>query len=93
MEQGLRKLPMFFYQVGGEHRSRLLTVLHTAVAKKFPEFFKKDTALLASVAERKKIRNAREYYLVRHWIDELGGDASNIGERERLYKLVDQFER
>ena len=92
MEQGLRELPMLFREVGGDHRSRLLNVLHSAVAKNFPEFFKKDATLLASVGERKKIRNAREYYLVRHRIDELEGDASNFGERERLYKLVDQFE-
>lgn len=56
MEQGLRELPMLFHEVGGEHRSRLLNVLHTAVAKNFPEFFKKDAALLASVVERNKIR-------------------------------------
>ena len=92
MEQGLRELPMLFHEVSGEHRARLLNVLHIAVAKNFPEFFKKDAALLASIVERKKIRNAREYYLVRHRIDELEGDASNFGERERLYKLVDQFE-
>lgn len=92
MQQGLRELAMLFHEVGGQHRSRLLNVLHTAVAKNFPEFFKKDAALLASVVERNKIRNAREYYSVRHQIDELEGDASNFGERERLYKLVDQFE-
>lgn len=92
MEQGLRELPMLFHEVGGEHRSRLLHVLHTAITKNFPDFFKKNAALLASVVERNKIRNAREYYSVRHRIDELEGDESNIGERKRLYKLVDQFE-
>lgn len=92
MEQGLRELPMLFHEIGGEHGSRLLNVLHIAVAKNFPEFFKKDAQLLASVVERTKIRNAREYYLVRHRIDELEGDASSFDERERLYKLVDQFE-
>ena len=92
MEQGLRELPMLFHEVSGEHRVQLLNVLHIAVTKNFPEFFKKDASLLTSVVERKKIRNAREYYLIRHRIDELEGDASNLGERERLYQLVDQFE-
>lgn len=93
MEQGLRELPMLFREIGGEQRVQLLNLLHIAVVKNFPEFFKEDASLLASVVERRKIIDAREYYLVRHRIDELEGQPSNSGECELLYKLVDQFER
>lgn len=93
MEQGLRELPMLFCEVNGEQRAQLLNCLHMAVVTNFPEFFKRDATLLASVVGRRKIRNAREYYLVRHRIDELEGEASSYDERELLHKLVDQFER
>lgn len=92
MEQGLRELPMVFGGVDGDQRAQLLNSLHKAVVTNFPEFFKQDASLLASILKRSKIRNAREYYLVRHRIDELEGRAGNLDERELLYKLVDQFE-
>jgi hypothetical protein len=93
MEQGLRELPMLFREAADKQSSQLLNILHIAVVKNFPEFFRKDALLLASIVERGKIRNAREYYLVRHRIDELEGEASSPGECQLLYKLVEQFER
>ena len=93
MEQGLRELPMLFREAGGKQRAQLLAILHIAVVKNFPEFFSKDALLLASIVKRRKIRNAREYYSVRHRIDELEGEASSLGECQLLYKLVEQFER
>lgn len=91
MEQGLRELPMALRAEGGKH-AEILGILHRAIATHFPEFFKHDAALLAAIVERSKIRNAREYYLVRHRIDALEGDAGALAERDLLYQLIDRFE-
>ena len=92
MEQGLRELPMALRAEGGGKHAEILGMLHRAIATHFPEFFKCDAALLAAIVERAKIRNAREYYLVRHRIDELEGDAGALAERDLLYRLIDRFE-
>jgi len=91
MEQGLRELPMALRAEGGKHAA-ILDMLHRAITTHFPEFFKQDAALLAAIVDRSKIRNAKEYYLVRHRIDELEGDASAVDECNRLYELIDRFE-
>lgn len=91
IEQGLRELPMALRAEGGSHAA-ILGILHRAIAANFPEFFVQDAALLAAIVARSKIRNAREYYLVRHRIDELEGDAGAAAERDLLYALVDRFE-
>ena len=92
MEQGLRELPMALRAEGCAKRADILDALHKAIAGNYPDFFRRDDALLAAIVERSKIRNAREYYLVRHRIDELEGDARAAAEFELLVKLVDRFE-
>jgi hypothetical protein len=92
MEQGLRELPMALRAEGGGRHADILAQLHGAITTHFPEFFKEDAALLAAVVDRAKIRNGKEYYLVRHRIDELEGDAGAAAERDLLYRLVDRFE-
>ena len=47
---------------------------------------------LARIVERSKIKNEREYYLVRHRIDELEGAQGALDELSLLYGLVDRFE-
>jgi hypothetical protein len=91
MEQGLRELPMALRAEGGNHAA-ILQALHRAIAANHPGFFRHDDALLAAIVERSKIRNAKEYYLVRHRIDALEGDAGAAAERDLLYRLVDRFE-
>jgi hypothetical protein len=91
MEQGLRELPMALRAEGGNHAA-ILGMLHRAIAGNFPEFFEQDEALMAAIIERAKIRNAREYYLVRHRIDALEGAVGAAAERDLLYALVDRFE-
>lgn len=73
-------------------RAQVLESLRSSVSRNFPEFFRQDTSLLAAVIKRSKIRNAREYYAVRHRIDELEGDTGTFDECNFLYKLVDQFD-
>lgn len=92
MEQGLRELPIVFRGVAGDEGTRLLNDLHKAVIANYPEFIKEDVAILATILTRSKIRNAREYYLVRQRIDELEGGEGDLGQLELLYKLTDQFE-
>ena len=92
MEQGLRELPMALRAEGCARRAEILDALHEAIAANYPDFFRHDEALLAAIVERSTIRNAKEYYLVRHRIDELEGDAGAAAERNLLYTLVDRFE-
>ena len=92
LEQGLRELPMLLREVENGKRAQVSTILHSSVARNFPEFFRQDASLLAAIIERSKIRNAREYYAVRHRIDELEGDTDTFDECNLLYKLVDQFD-
>jgi hypothetical protein len=92
MEQGLRELPLGLNAEGHGAHAEIMRILHGSIARHYPEFFRKDESLLAAIIGRSKIRNAQEYYLVRHRIDELEGDAGASGERSLLYKLIDQFE-
>jgi hypothetical protein len=92
LEQGLRELPMLLREVENGKRAQVSKILHSSVARNFPEFFRQDASLLAAIIERSKIRNAREYYAVRHRIDELEGDTGTLDECNLLYKLVDQFD-
>ena len=92
MEQGLRELPMALRAERCAGRAEILEALHKAIAANYPDFFRHDEALLASIVDRSKIRNAKEYYLVRHRIDELEGDAGAVDECNRLYELIDRFE-
>jgi hypothetical protein len=90
MEQGLRELPMALRAEGGRHAA-ILKILHRAIARNVPDFVVQDEALLAAIVARSKIRNAKEYYLVRHRIDELEGDAGAAEELDLLARLVDRF--
>jgi hypothetical protein len=92
LEQGLRELPMALRAEGGARRADILDALHRSIAAHYPDFFKHDDALLAAIVERSKIRNAKEYHLVRHRIDVLEGDAGAVDECNRLRRLIDRFE-
>jgi len=92
LEQGLRELPMLLRVVESGKRAQVSQHLHSSVARNFPEFFRQDASLLAAIIARSKIRNAREYYAVRHRIDELEGGTGTLDECNVLYKLVDQFD-
>ena len=85
-------MPMALRAEDCAKRAEILEALHMAIAANYPDFFRHDEALLAAIVERSKIRNAKEYYLVRHRIDELEGDAGAAAELELLVKLVDRFE-
>ena len=91
MKQGLRELPMALCAEGCARRAEILQALHESIAANYPDFVRHDEALLAAIVERSKIRNAKEYYLVRHRIDALEGDAGAAAERDLLYQLVDRF--
>ena len=92
MEQGLREMPVIFMQLNDVQRTEVMNALRAAVVDNFPEFYEKDALLLASIIRRAKIRNEREYYLVRYRIDELEGRPEGVGELGSLYQLVEKFE-
>jgi hypothetical protein len=92
MEQGLREMPTVLSAFENGKRAQVLVILHNFLVMTFPEFFEQDAQLLAVIIERSKIRSVREYYPVRHRIDELEGETSALDERGLLHKLVDEFE-
>lgn len=51
-----------FMQLDDAHRAEVMNALRTAVVDNFPELYEKDALLLASIIQRAKIRNEREYY-------------------------------
>lgn len=91
LEQGLRELPEFVGAIAIEHRAQVRVILHDVMTAHLPEFFRQDASRLAAIAKRAKIRNEREYYLVRHRIDALEGEAGSPDELAVLYTLVEKF--
>lgn len=83
---------MLLRELENGKRAYISKILHSSVARNFPEFFRQDVSLLAAIIGRSKIRNASEYYAVRHRIDELEGDTGPLDECNVLDKLIDQFD-
>ena len=75
-----------------EQRLLALSALRRAVMAHFPEFYEKDGARLAAMIKQSKITKECDYYLARHRIDELEGQADHGDELTQLYRLVDRFE-
>ncbi len=75
-----------------EVRKLAADALAAAIKTHFPEFLAKDAARLEKIKARGSIRGESEFYLVRHHIDILEGEAGPDAELRRLYELVDRFE-
>ena len=92
LEQGLRKLPAFFYSMGVTAKHVAVTALAGALREHFPSFLAEQEERLAKVMARGKIRGEREFYLVRSAIDQAEGQAHQTAQLATLYALVERFE-
>jgi hypothetical protein len=88
LEQGLRELrelPPGVKQLGPAP-----SALERAIALEYPEFLHEDEERLSMVLKRGRIRTERDYYLVRHAIDQEEGKPSD--RLAELYRLADNFD-
>jgi hypothetical protein len=92
MEQGLRETPMLLESMESEARKCAAQALAAATSDLYPEFLIKDAERLSKIKARGAIRSESEFYLVRHRVDLLEGDASQGEELRLLYALMDRFE-
>lgn len=92
MEQGLREIPTLLESLGPRDRKRASDALESALAAHYPSFLAKDAKRLEKIRTRGFIRGEAEYYLVRHQIDMLEGEASQKDQLQKYYEMVDRFE-
>jgi len=92
MEQGLRETPQILADFPAELRELALKAYWKIVEHYVPDFVEKDRELIEKVKERGKIRNEREWYLLRHRVDELEGREGHNSELDALYELLGEYE-
>lgn len=92
MEQGLRETPMLLKSLPPAMRAHAAKALDRAIAIHYPEFSAKEEARLEKIKARGRIRGENEFYLARHQVDVLEGNAQRREEIEKWYALVDEFE-
>ncbi|WP_294768803.1 hypothetical protein [uncultured Rhodoferax sp.] len=92
MEQGLRETPMLLQSMHSQTRKCAVKALAAATSAHYPDFLDKDAKRLAKIVARGSIHGESEYYLVRHHVDLLEGEASQNEELRLLYALVGKHE-
>lgn len=93
LEQGLRETPLMLSTLPEAQRRLALKIFRLVVESNAPGFFEKDREALDKVVAHGKIKNEREWYLIRHRVDEIKGDTSRGSELSMLYKLMDAYEK
>lgn len=92
LEQGLRETPLMLSTLPEAQRRSALKTFRRVVESNAPGFFEKDREALGKIVARGKIKNESEWYLIRHRVDEIEGDASQALELSQLYSLMDAYE-
>lgn len=92
LEQGLRELPLLLEGIAPQERIQIAAMLSKAIHDRYPEFAAKEAKDLAQILAKNKIRGERQFYLVRHRIDELEGTGAAEIEIKTLYRLINEFE-
>ena len=92
LEQGLRETPLMLSTLPEAQRRSALKTFRRVVESNAPFFFEKDREALGKIVARGKIKNESEWYLIRHRVDEIEGDASQASELAQLYGLMDAYE-
>lgn len=92
LEQGLRELPDMFGIVSPQWRPAVARAFRDAIAAEYPEFFERDAKRLEAILARGKIRNEREFQLIRHRVEALEGDPGAAETLEALYEMLGAFE-
>lgn len=92
LEQGLREIPSLLSELPEVERRLALKTLSRVVESMVPGFFEKNRETLGKIVARGKIKNEDEWYLIRHCVDEIEGDSSQLLRLAELYKLIDNYE-
>ncbi|GAA5786305.1 hypothetical protein [Chitiniphilus shinanonensis] len=92
LEQGLRETPEFFSALPDPLRQQMYATYRTIVERHLPDYFAKDAQHLEKIMTRGKIRNEREWYLVRYQVDLLEGEAQHRDRLDQCYRMLDAFE-
>jgi hypothetical protein len=92
MEQGLREIPMLLSGVPAPIGERLIKAFRQILQEEAPDFLSGDSDKLMRIVKRGRLRNEREYHLVRHRLDEIEGHNEHHGETAILLGLLDSFE-
>ena len=94
IEQGLRETPLLLQSIlPEEQRSSALIKFKHIVELNIPNFFDKEIKRLNKIVTCGKIKNENEWYMIRHRIDLIEGNASMTAELNLLYVLLDTYER
>jgi len=93
LEQGWRETPQSIQRVASEWRATVSKAWHDATLLAYPEFLIAEGLRLQKVLERGKIRTEAEFYRIRHEVDLLEGQPGAQDELQRLYYLIDVYER
>lgn len=92
MEQGLRDLPNILATLPEQERRNALNTYRRIMQSSLPNFFESELKKREQIIARGKIKNDREWYLLRDRVDEIEGNASQTSELVVLYKLLDSYE-
>ncbi len=92
LEQGLREIPSLLSELPEVERRLALKTLSRVMESMVPGFFEKNRETLDKIVARGKIKNKDEWYLIRHHVDEIEGDSSQLLQLAELYKLIDNYE-
>lgn len=92
MEQGLRDLPNILDSLSEQERRKVLNTYRRIVQSNLPNFFESELKKREQIIARGKIKNDREWYLLRARVDEIEADVSQTSELVVLYKLLDSYE-
>ena len=87
LEQGLRETPLVLASLPEMERNSALKTFRRVVQSNIPSFFEKEREAREKVIARGKLKNENEWYLLRHRVDELEGNAAQVTELAELYKL------
>jgi hypothetical protein len=91
LEQGLREMPEVVGSLPREIRQSALHIFDGLIEDTLPDFFAKDVALVQAIIARGRLKNDKEFYLIRSLIDRLEYQGNEDGVKE-LYLLVDNYE-
>lgn len=92
MEQGLRDTLMVLEGYPDPIRTGLTKAFRRILEEEAPDFLSGDSAKLMRIVKRGRLRDEREYYLVRHRLDEIEGREAHRDEIVALMGLLDGFE-
>ncbi len=92
IEQGLREIPMLLSGVPAPIGERLIKAFRQILQEEAPDFLSGDSDKLMRIVKRGRLRNEREYHLVRHRLDEIEGHSEHYDETAILLGPLDSFE-